>query len=761
MEYEAEGNFEDRATQSVINRDFEPQIFHVIDEKDNLQIITEAIHVLYDKKRFSKNGLTVKVKYNLTAYHSIWNYSDPVKDLRGTARTLDGIDGSTELEHGMISRDGFSIIDDSNSFLIQEDGWLEPRRDGVIDLYFFGYGRNYRLCLKDFFKLTGETPLLPKYALGNWWSRFYRYTEQTYRALLERFEEEKLPFTVAVMDMDWHLTAIDPKYGSGWTGYTWNRELFHDPAGFMNFLHEKGLRITLNVHPADGVRAHEEMYTAMARELEVDSDKEIPITFDVTNQEFIKAYFKYLHHTNEKDGVDFWWLDWQQGNSSKVVGLDPLWMLNHFHYLDLLRTGKRALILSRYAGIGSHRYPIGFSGDTIISWKSLEFQPYFTANASNVGFGWWSHDIGGHMNGIRDDELSTRWLQFGVFSPILRLHSSGSMFNGKEPWRYNKIAHGIMNYFLRLRHQLLPYLYTMNYRSSVEGEPLIQPMYYQFPEVSEAYEVRNQYYFGSELIVAPITEPMDHSLNLAKVKVWLPEGIYIDFFCGRIYDGNRFLEMYRGLANLPVLAKAGSIIPMNGPNEIGNDLSNPKNLEIRIFAGDDGQFELYEDDGESLEYKKGDFVKTVMVLDWNKQFNFKIQAAEGQLSLIPMRRNYTLKLIGFQDMGEIIITSGNKTIQFTKYYDENSNTVELTMAEIDVTKDLLVQFENKPELSVNRVEEILLDFLDQAQIEFQIKERVYQLFKRNSEISKIITELHMMKLNQNLFGVLCEIILAS
>lgn len=760
MEYDEKGIFEDHATQSVIFRDFEEQEFQVIDKGDSLQILTEAVHILYDKKRFSKNGLTVKVRNNLTAYHSSWNYSEPVTALKGTARTLDGIDGETELENGVISPNGFSIIDDSKSFLIKENGWLKQRRDDVIDIYFFGYGRNYKLCLKDFYRLTGETPLLPKYALGNWWSRFYRYTEQSYRTLIERFEEEKLPFTVAVMDMDWHLTNLDPKLGSGWTGYTWNKELFPNPEEFMSWLHDRGLRITLNVHPAEGVRAHEEMYLAMAEELGVDSTKDVPITFDVTNEHFLQAYFKYLHHDNEKAGVDFWWIDWQQGNNSKVEGLDPLWMLNHFHFHDLQKNGKRALILSRYAGIGSHRYPIGFSGDTVISWESLKFQPYFTATASNIGFGWWSHDIGGHMNGIRDDELATRWLQFGVFSPILRLHSSGSRFNGKEPWRYNDIAHAVMNRFLQLRHQLLPYLYTMNYRSSVEGEPLIQPMYYQFPNNAEAYEVDNQYYFGSELIVAPITEKLDLSLNLAKVKVWLPEGNYIDFFQGIVYEGNRYMELYRGLDTLPVLAKAGSIIPMNGASDIINDLSNPKELEIRIFAGDDGQFCLYEDDGESLEYKNGASVKTMMQLDWQQQNCFKMNAAEGQLGLIPERRKYKLKFIGFQDCNDIKVTLGDTIIQYTKNYEENSNLLELTVENVDVTKELLVQFE-KMKICSNRLEELLLHFLDQAQIEFQLKERIYHIFKKNSTTLKMITELYSMNINQNLFGALCEILLAS
>ena len=159
---------------------------------------------------------------------SSWNYGEEPDDLRGTARTLDEADGAIPLEHGLISRQGFSLMDDSASLLIREDGWVEPRKGSCVDLYFFGYGHQYELCLKDFYRLTGKTPLLPRFVFGNWWSRFHKYTQEEYQELVSRFEKEEIPFSVAVIDMDWHLTDIDPKYGSGWTGYTWNRDLFPD-----------------------------------------------------------------------------------------------------------------------------------------------------------------------------------------------------------------------------------------------------------------------------------------------------------------------------------------------------------------------------------------------------------------------------------------------------------------------------------------------------------------------------------------------------
>ena len=236
------------------------------------------------------------------------------------------------------------------------------------------------------------------------------------------------------------------------------------------------------MHPAEGVHAHEASYAAIAERMGIDPDSELPVDFDPTDPDFLEAYFEELHHPLEDEGVDFWWLDWQQGGVTRIAGLDPLWLLNHFHYLDSGRDGKRPLTFSRYAGIGSHRYPIGFSGDTHITWESLDFQPYFTATASNAGYGWWSHDIGGHFKGYRDDELATRWVQLGVFSPVNRLHSGLNPFNTKEPWRFPAAAEQVMTDFLRLRHQLLPYLATMNLRAHAEGEPIVQPMYYDHPE---------------------------------------------------------------------------------------------------------------------------------------------------------------------------------------------------------------------------------------------------------------------------------------
>ncbi|WP_455714045.1 TIM-barrel domain-containing protein [Anaerosporobacter sp.] len=758
LEYQQDGKFQDELTQVVRNREFSTCEFRLIEKEEQLEIITDYIHVIYNKKEFSNQGLSIKVRGNLTVYHSTWNYGDSIEDLRGTARTLDLADGEVEIDQGILSWNGFSVLDDSHSFGVDKEGRLTPPVKNYIDFYFFGYGREYIDALKDYYHLTGNTPLLPRYALGNWWSRYYRYTQESYKDLIDKFEEKKVPLAVAVIDMDWHLVDIDSRYGSGWTGYTWNEELFPDYKEFLQWLHNRNLHVTLNVHPAEGVRGHEIMYQDMANELGIDSTHEDPIAFDITDSNFVEAYFKHIHHAYEKDGVDFWWLDWQQGSTSKIEGLDPLWLLNYYHYKDSCRNGKRGLILSRYAGPGSHRYPIGFSGDTVMSWRSLDFQPFFTANASNIGYTWWSHDIGGHMLGVRSEELAVRWLQFGVFSPIMRLHSSASPFNRKEPWTYRVMTEQIMIYYLQLRHRLLPYLYTMNYRCHKEGEPLIQPMYYHNPECREAYDVKNEYYFGTELIVSPITKKGNETILLGCSQVWLPEGIYIDCMTGLIYKGGRSLWMYRPIEQLPVLAKAGTIIPMAVLEGAKDSVNNPEKMDIYIYAGADGSFSLYEDDGITYAYQDGNYAITNM--EWNYEEGiFTIHPVDGECNCIPPEREYRIHIIGFKSCEGVCVGRKDNSDMDLVTYDEDKGEYITEFYPVAVNQGQEFYICAEMHLAKNPVLKKVFELLDRAEIETLTKERIYDELKKD-ESPYSLSSLMQLNLEEDLFRAISEIILA-
>lgn len=595
-------------------------------------------------------------------------------NLKGTRRTLDQTFGPVKLKDGIMSTDGVSIVDDSKSMLIGEDGMFTPRADGTSDYYIFAYGQDYRKCLADFFKVSGAVPMIPRFALGVWWSRYHQYTQREYEELMDRFEEEDIPLTVATVDMDWHWTDINAKFKTdykrqlgtdnpitgGWTGYSWNTDLFPDYKAFLKYLKSKNLHITLNLHPADGIRFFETQYNEMAKSLGIDPKTKEDIKFRTGDADFWNSYFDIVHKPYERDGVDFWWIDWQQGKKSDVKALDPLVALNHYHYLDNAEDGRIPLILSRYAGIGSHRYPLGFSGDTAISWRVLNFQPYFTVNAANCGYTWWSHDIGGHHMGGRNEELYVRWLQFGVFSPIMRLHSTSDDLLGKEPWRYSKVAFEIASDWLRLRHRMIPYLYTLDYNTHKNSIALCEPVYYSYPDRSEAYRYKNQYMFGENLLVCPITSPNHQSLRMGAVAAWLPPGEWTDIFTGKKYSGDKEITLFRDLTSIPVLAKAGAIIPLTADK--GNSVENPKTLELMIFAGN-GSFTLFEDDS------KTDFEEINVKTEFTSELKdgalkVTIKKPEGDLTLIPDTRNYIVNLKDVLGADEIKVFSDGEETEY-------------------------------------------------------------------------------------------------
>lgn len=646
IEESLKGQFEDQPTTAILNRDFaspEPEVLknhngHVV------EIITPAFHLYYDGGQFSPENLYADIKVTQALHVSRWYFgnknAEGTNNLKGTARTLDRADGPIDLEDGIMSKDGYSYLDDSNSFIYdeKEDKYI-PRSQDQVDGYLFTYGHNYQEELKDFYSLTGKTPLIPRFALGNWWSRYHPYSQEEYMELIKKFETKKIPINVSVIDTDWHREDIPAKYGSPWTGFSWNKDLFPDHVRFLQWLHEHNKHIALNIHPADGIRAFEDQYPLVAKDLDLDTKNEEPAAFDLANAKFRNAYFKDVLHPLEKEGVDFWWIDWQQGFSKSKSSLDPLWLLNHYQYEDIKKEKPyAALILSRYAGVGSHRYPLGFSGDTVISWKSLVFQPYFTITAANIGYTWWSHDIGGHMRGSYDGELSTRWLQFGVFSPINRLHSSNNLFSGKEPWNFRLDYEKSQEKFLRLRAELVPFLDTANYQTAENSVPIVKPLYYEYPEKNEAYQIKNEYIFSSNMLVSPITQPHDSATQLGHSKTWLPEGQWVDYFTHLVYEGNTVLKTYRSINEMPVFVRKGSLIVTN-PNYMEDIDHLPETLKVTVFPGQNCDYTL-------VEHQEGRIAKTKF--SWNENQGKLTWKVTGDKEIVPANRKIEIKVVQYK-----------------------------------------------------------------------------------------------------------------
>ena len=761
-EWSRDGVFEDHASTFAVNRSLPVPQHHVIDTCHHLEIMTSSLHLTYDKKQFSPQGLTAQFKAKSTLWGAQWRYGTPNEsNLGGTSRTLDEIDGRCDVEEGVLSRAGYAYIDDSTSMLFDGYGFVLPRASGDrVDGYLFHYGSHFKAVMRSFYTISGKQPRLPRWALGNWWSRYHAYTAGEYLDLMDQFKHNAVPLSVAVIDMDWHLVHGEEVKHSGWTGYTWNKKLFPNPSAFGAALHDRNLKFALNDHPHAGIHEHEDSYEAMAEALHLDTKIKPPILFNPACPKFMDVYLNLLHRQLEKTGCDFWWIDWQQGEFSSVPGLDPLWLLNHFHFLDSnLQTADRGIIFSRYAGPGSHRYPVGFSGDSITSWASLAFQPEFTAKASNVGYGWWSHDIGGHMHGSRDDELVTRWVQFGAFSPILRLHSSNSRWTSKEPWLYRSDSFQIIRSFMQLRHRMVPYLYTMNVEGVESQEPLIQPMYWTFPSTDHAYEVPNQYYFGRHLMVAPIVQPRDLRTGLAAVRVWVPPLRHVDIFTGTVYDGDRNLILHRSLKNIPVLAHEGAIVPLDGASNPLNGGKNPEAMEILVVVGRDGEFTAIEDvQDDETERHDGAGEKSM------RRIPILYHQATGQLRANAQGKCLTFRFLSITEKPPAFCVSvgGHKDcdaqVSIETYPAVPSLLVQLPP--IREPKDLIIiELGNNPQLSVLDHGPAICDLLLDYQHTFAIKDKIWSIVSQDyCPLAVKVTALVSLNLDEAIIGPVMELL---
>ena len=756
-EWSEDGKFEDRASTFAINRKFQKPEFRVEDQENQLDIFTPAFHLTYDKKRFSSNGFSVQFASKQTEWGRDWKYGEEAQDnLGGTARTIDMVDGRCDMGTGIISKAGYATVDDSESMLFDGNGFVAPRRPGDrIDGYLLAYGLDFKGAMKSFYAMSGVQPQVPRWCLGNWWSRFYPYSEESYLALMDKFETKKIPLSVAVIDMDWHVREGDDVPHAGWTGYTWNRDLFPNPERFMKALHDRRLKTTMNDHPHAGIHCHEDIYEDMAKALGHDTTHSAPILFEPTSPKFMHAYFNVLYRKLEEQGEDFRWIDWQQGPDSRIPGLDPLWLLNHFHYLDTVKSKgeSQAIIFSRYGGPGSHRYPVGFSGDAVATWDSLEFQPEFTATASNIGYGWWSHDIGGHIEGSRDDELTVRWVQLGAFSPILRLHSSNSPWMSKEPWLYRKESETAMTDVMQLRHRLVPYIY-----SEARGDlPMIQPLYWNLPAQESAYKYSTEYYFGSHLVVAPILQPRDKVTNLAKAEVWVPPNRHVDILTGYVYDGDQEIDMYRSLDRLPLLAPEGSIIPLDGELVPANGCLNPSSFEVLVVTGSDGRFNIVENARDDKLESSGK--------DAQRSIEIEYDQSAGRIKVAGSSRQWKFRFISTEiDPARVkVLVDGKPSDQ--ERTRELINTVPSLVVKLEKPKNpasvITIEIGSNPQLARIDFTELIRSFILDFQLSNLLKNDIWAVIESKQPTIVKMARLISLGLDKNIFGPIAELLLAD
>lgn len=685
MEWSENGKFEDNKTLTFVNRNLPVPKFTKSVSKSGVTIKTDALTLHYKNNGQPFDAKNLEITMKLNGKNVKWTPGmDNPGNLKGTTRTLDGANGykfrkGHEMEDGLVSRDGWAVVDDSSNILMTPDQshweeWVETRPSGERqDLYFFGYGHNYKKALADYQKVAGKAMLPPKYTLGYWWSRYWQYSDDEFQTLVDRLRASDIPIDVLIVDMDWHDTfglnrndTRNDEFGQriGWTGYTWQKELFPSPANFLEWTNRENLKTALNLHPASGIQPYEECYETFTKDYGWDKPGE-PVPFHIDEPKWADSYFKTVLSPMEDMGVDFWWLDWQQWLESKFTpGLSNTFWLNHtfFHHARENAEGaeglnKRPFIYHRWGGLGSHRYPLGFSGDTYTSWETLGFLPWFTSTASNVNYGYWGHDIGGHMfnnnTTSTDPELYLRWLQYGVFTPIFKTHSTKDNRIVRYPWAFPDHQF-MMRDAILLRYALAPYIYNAARENYDTGIGMCRPMYYEYPETEKAYQVPEQFFFGPDIIATAIATPIDTVTGLAPRKIWLPEGEWFDYSTGNVFKGDKDYDLTYTLDENPFYIRSGAIIPMNPKNV--RSLQVPCDTLVLTFApGAEGSLRYYEDDGITDEYLEKYAITPVSRTLQSNDIKVKIGKREGSYNNAKDSRYYELRFPATMPPSKVIV----------------------------------------------------------------------------------------------------------
>jgi len=682
MEYAQNGAFVDDPTLFAIRESTADA--EILECDGTLTIKTPKLTLEYKGgEEFSCDNLSVRV--HTAGIDALWRYGDePKGNLGGTLVTLDGVYGEKPLPDGIISRDGYYVIDDSKKPVLR-DGWIENRcEDHLIDLYFFAYGTDYKAAIRDLSAVSGKMELPRKCVMGSWYSRWWKYSADEFLGLVREYEENDFPLDTMVMDMDWHYQDWGHNEGEpyalfgyghagqnlGWTGYTWNRTLIPDPDELINKLHEKGIKVVLNDHPADGLRDHDTHYPEFIKELldkgytekvplneALQSDREKanldrPVKnfrFNAGDRDYMDAFFRHALLPIEKQGVEFWWLDWQQDRVYPTVNgiknTPHLSWLNHLYYEHSKATGKRGASFSRWGGFGDHKHPAYFSGDAVSGFETLAFEIKMTISAANAGCFWWSHDIGGFVDPIPggQSENYVRWVQFGALSAALRLHMNGVEGFDRRPWTWGEPYCSAMRDMFHLRSKLIPYLYSVAYESYRDSIPFIRPLYYEYPADERAYNYPTQFMLGKSIIASPVCTPMGED-GTVTTEVWLPDGVWYDFFTGKKYSAG-IVNITNGLETFPLFVREGFPLVTQPYRE--RMTSTPyTSLIVDIFAGSDGESELYEDDGETEGYKNGKCRITKISYSCKNREHKISFAPSGNYENAPEKRDITVNLKG-------------------------------------------------------------------------------------------------------------------
>ena len=525
----------------------------------------------------------------------------------------------TSFQPGLLSRNGYFLLNDSTGAVLDAGGFpFERDTPGCRDLYIFAYGNDYKAALQDYRLLSGAAPLPDPHIFGIVFSRWPAFGEEEAHAIVERFKQEGIPLSTLVLDMEWHIPDF-----SHWD---WNPDTYPDPVNFLKWAHAENLRVMVNIHPQTipSTDSHFEPFIqASSTEKKVQSVWENPliamtiksgadrmVQLNLAAKPEAQALSSLCCEPLLRQGVDFWWLD---GPGAHLNGADGQLLSTKIFFESAEKENRRGTLMGRYGGLGSHRYGILFTGDTQSQWEVLQAECEFNIRGGQVGMAYVSHDIGGFSHSeapLIDPDLYIRWMQFGVFNPVLRFHSSPGS-GSRQPWDYGTKNLEIARRWLKLRQSLLPYIYASARQAYDTGLPLVRGLYIDHPENEACYRF-DEYFFGDSLLIAPILTPSNHR------SLVLPEGNWYEFETGTLLPGRQEINVFATLEQVPVYVKAGGILVRQAEGGMPTQ-AFISDLLLDVYPGLDGKANLYEDDGQTRSYQQDDFGRTLFCVHEDEQ----------------------------------------------------------------------------------------------------------------------------------------------
>lgn len=531
--------------------------------------------------------------------------------------------------------------------------------------YVVFYGKNADEVISTYRNLSGNVPMLPLWAYGFWQCR-ERYTSgQHLVQTVQEFRKRNLPMDVIVQD--WQYWG---KYG--WGVPKFDEANYPEPEKFIRQLHD------LEAHFSISVWENLDKKSDVAKPY-VEKNLYIPNTpwIDIYNPETRITHWNALNENLFSKGVDSWWMDATEPENDALAGKQTYFGLGNFYRLTYplfvskaiyegqrkTNPEKRVAILTRSAFAGQQRYgTINWSGDIGGTWDSYKRQIVAGLNYSLTGMPYWTTDIGGFFRPGKSQytdpkyhDLLTRWFQWGTFNPIFRIHGYQTE---TEPWKYGDTVETNMRTMLNLRYRLMPYIYSEAWQVSKNGSTIMRPMVMDFKNDATAIGQSYEYMFGKSFLVAPITEP-----GITEWKVYLPKATrWYNFWTGKHFTGGKTIKTGAPQNEIPLFVKAGSIIPMGKFIQSTNERSDT--VEIRVYPGADGQFSLYNDEGDNYNYEKGKY--RVIPFKWNEQQQtLTIDKQQGDFQGAFKKRVFNIVWVSEECGAGIEIASKTKTIGYT------------------------------------------------------------------------------------------------